>query len=188
MVKIPLQAKKTYSWIIFDIYQRPQKMYDWTTKTFEIAKKIYTVETIPVLKNWKIIITKQRQPQKKEFDPDYICFPGWRLDEWETIEQWAKRELQEETWLLSGEFFLYKIYEPYHKIDYKFNLHIAKNCEYVWEQKLDWWEKIEIMEIDFDEMIDIVCGEDYWNYRFANDVFRMKEQWTLWEFKKLLWL
>ncbi len=187
MSQIPAKAKKVFSWVIFDIYQRPQKMFDWTTKTFEMVKKIYTVETIPVTKKWKIIITKQTQPNRKSKIPDYVCFPWGRLDEWENIEQWAKRELEEETWLQSDSIFLFKTYKPYHKIDYKFHLFIAKDCDLTGKQELDGWEKIEILEVNFDDMIDMICAENYWNPRFANDIFRMKENWEIWNFKKLLW-
>ncbi len=150
-----------------------------------MASKPYTVNTIPITKTWKIIITKQTQPWK---ETPYLCFPGWRVDKGEDYLIAAKREMQEETWLWSDSVSLYKSLDMAYKVDYQFLIYIAKDCEFKFEQNLDGGETVEVLEIDFDEMVDIICSDAFGLPQFAVDVFRMKEQWKIWEFKKLLGL
>lgn len=91
---IPKNAKKVFSWIIYDIYQWERELFDWTKATFEMAKRSWTALVIPILDNWHILVTKQEQPWIWE----YIDFLWWRQDKWEELIDTAKREFLEETW------------------------------------------------------------------------------------------
>lgn len=154
---IPLNAKKVFSWIIFDIYQWEQEMFDWTTSTFEMAKRAWTVMVIPVLDNWKILIWKQEQPWKWQF----IDFLWWRQERWEETLITAKRELFEESWYRAKEFELIISKNLWwSKLEWEINYYIARWLGKVWEQKLDSWEKIELLEVSLSDFLNLNFPKD----------------------------
>lgn len=65
-MKIPLNARRVFKGIIFDVYQWEQKMFDGSFKTFEMLKRLNTVEIIAIQNN-KILLSKQSQPNKENF-------------------------------------------------------------------------------------------------------------------------
>ena len=93
MKQIPVEAKCKFRGEIFDVYQWPQKMFDGTTKTFEMLKRDDTVTTVAV-KNDKVVITYQTQPGQDWF----YDLPGGRHDNPQEDELMAaQRGLKEET-------------------------------------------------------------------------------------------
>jgi len=181
-MKIPSDARKVFDWVIFDIYHRDQKMYDWSIGTFERVKRVPSIQIIPVV--WdKIVISKQHQPHLK--DP-YMSLVWWRSDEGELPLDAAKRELLEETWLQSNDIMLYKVYNPYDKIDREVYFYIARNCEKVAEQALDNWEKIELMYVNFEEFISFVGSSNFWFSSFTVDILTIQKEKKLEEFKNII--
>lgn len=169
-MKIPLNAKRVFKGIIFDTYQWKQKVFDGSFKTFEMLKRVNTVEIIATKEN-KILLSKQSQPTKKNF---YSLFGG-RANENEKPLITAKRELLEESGLASNDWELIKTFSPIHKIDWKIYTFVARDCEKTAEQKLDAGEKIEVVECNFDEFIKIVESDKYWGNELVLDVLRMKQ-------------
>lgn len=149
---IPKNAKKVFSWIIYDIYQWEQELFDWTKATFEMAKRTWTALVIPILDNWNILVAKQEQPWNWE----YIDFFWWRQDKSEELFDNAKRELFEETWYKANSWELILSKNLWwDKLDWELNYYLANWLEKVWEQKLDSWEKIEILELSLDEFLNL---------------------------------
>ncbi|OGK64599.1 hypothetical protein A2313_01695 [Candidatus Roizmanbacteria bacterium RIFOXYB2_FULL_41_10] len=165
--KIPTHAKRVFKGIIFDVYQWQQQMFDNTMATFEMLKRPNTVEVIAT-RNQKILLSKQSQPNKKDF---YSLFGG-RSETHEDPLVTAKRELIEESGFSSNNWDLFKIYEPLHKIDWKIYTYIARQCQKEAPQKLDSGEKIEIVECGFDEFIDIILSDQYWGNELVLDVLK----------------
>lgn len=169
-MKIPSTAKRVFKGIIFDVYQWPQIMFDGSISTFEMLKRPNTVEIIATKGN-KIFLSKQSQPNKKDF---YSLFGG-RADDGEEPLETAKRELLEESGMKSSDWTLYKTFTPIHKIDWEIYTFIAKDCEKIESQKLDSGEKIEIVESTFDEFIKIVESGEYWGNELRFEICKLQQ-------------
>ncbi len=180
-MKLPPEAKKVFKGVIFDVYQWQQEMFDGSTATFEMLKRVSTVQVITI-QDGKICVAHQSQPTKK----DFYSLLGGRCEVGEEPLVSAKRELLEESGLVSSDWELLKTYQPSHKIDWDIYLYVAKNCQKVAEQKLDAGEQIAIKTCTFEEFIDIVLSEKYWGDELVLDVLRMKVNGTLGEFKQKL--
>jgi 8-oxo-dGTP pyrophosphatase MutT (NUDIX family) len=168
-MKLPSNAKKVFSGIIYDIYQWPQKMYDGTTHIFEGIKRANTVLVIPTIGN-KIIITHQEQPDK----PKYFSLLGGRGEKEEQPLATAKRELKEESGLESDDWELYAIYDNFSKFDWEIYTYIARDCKKVSHQRLDPGEKITLLEVSFNEFIDMHTQDGFWGGEMTIDILKMK--------------
>jgi len=164
-MRIPVNAKQVFKGVIFDVYQWPQKMYDGSLATFEMLKRPNTIEIIPIQDN-KILLSAQSQPTKTNF---YSLFGGRSEPDEEPLVT-AKRELLEESGLKSNDWELYRIYEPFHKIDWQIYTYIARNCINAGQQQLDSGEKIEVIKCTFDEFVEIVLSDKYWGNELALDI------------------
>jgi 8-oxo-dGTP pyrophosphatase MutT (NUDIX family) len=154
---IPVNAKKVFAGKIFDTYQWPQRLYDGTDVTFEAIRRPDSVNILPITSEGKIILTKQEQPGMKPF----IGALGGRLDEGETPLQAAERELLEEAGLKAEKYELWSTTHIAEKLDWVIWTFVAKGCSKVSEQQVDGGEKIELIEVTFDEYMDIVAQETY---------------------------
>jgi ADP-ribose pyrophosphatase len=168
-MKLPPNAKKVFQGIIFSVYQWEQKMYDGTTATFEALKRPGTIQIIPTIGD-KILLSHEEQPTK----PRTFTFLGGRQEPDEEPIVTAKRELLEETGLESSDWELLKIYHNEGKIDWDMYLFVARNCKKVAEPDLDAGEKIDVIEVSFDEFLEKVSSEDFWGKIIANDILRLR--------------
>src|SRR3989339_424548 len=168
-MKIPKQAKKVFTGEIFDIYQWPQKMFDGSTATFEMIKRPDTVQIIATQDD-KIFFTKEFQPNQKR---DYGLIGG-RVDKGEKPLAAAKRELLEESGMVSKKWTLLKTYQPVHKMDWTIYYYIAQDCKIVAKQNLDAGEKITIHKNSFEQFIKNIVGLPSWNNQFVYDILKMQ--------------
>ena len=144
---IPKEAHRVFSGIIYDVYNWEQKMFDDSVQTFEMLKRPDTVKIIPV-KEGKVVITKQTQPNLKEFKD----IPGGMHDIDDEDElQAAQRELREETGLVCKYWKLVSINQPHNKIEQFVYIFIAWDVLEENEQMLDNGEKIETELIAFSD-------------------------------------
>ncbi len=182
-MKIPEHAKQVFKGIIFDVYQWNQKLYDGSTAIFEALKRPATIQIIPIFKR-KILLSYEEQPGKSR---TYTFFGG-RQEEGEEPLFTAKRELLEETGLESTDWELIKIYHSEGKIDWSTYFYVARNCKKTAPQKLDAGERIEIKEVNFEDFLNILESENFWNDTIATDIFKMRYKYTdrLTEFRKKL--
>lgn len=182
-MKLPEKAQKVFTGKIFDVYQWDQTLYDGSTAVFEMLKRPNTLQVIAV-QDGKIAITYEEQPTKGPF----YSLIGGRQDEGETPLEGAKRELLEESGLVSDYWVLYKTYMPYTKIDWEIYTFIARNCKKVNEQSLDGGEKITIQSVTFEEFVETIFSEKFYGREIAYDLMQMmyREPEKLEEFKKQL--
>jgi len=153
---IPKNAKCVFRGQIFDIYQWPQKMFDGSFETFEMAKRADTV-TIFAIKDGKIVILKQRQPNTSEF----YGVPGGRHDhEGETELDAAKRECLEETGMTFRNWKLIYVQQPQGKLDWFNYTFLATDFIKQVPQQLDNGEKISIKLMTLDQVNEIVENPD----------------------------
>ena len=148
---IPPHAKKVFKGVIFDVYEWEQELYDGTKAVFEKVKRPDTVVVFPVLPDGRIILTEQEQPGK----PPFIGATGGRVDEGENVLEAAKRELLEESGYQAESFYLWDARHPVGKIDWVIYTFIAKGLKKVAEMNLDGGEKIKLMPVSLDELIDL---------------------------------
>lgn len=150
---IPNKAKKVFSGVMFDVYQWDQEMYDGSVQIFEKVDRPDTVEIIMTTTDGKLLIQRQQQPDLDEW---FMCLTGGRMDKGEKPIESAKREMLEETGCVSEDWELLDKYHGSSKINWDLYVYVARNCERIREQQLDVGERIELMEVTFDEFIDMV--------------------------------
>lgn len=180
-MKIPAEAKKVFQGTIFSVYQWEQKMFDGSIETFEMIKRPNTIEVIAT-SGKTIYMSRQSQPNK----PEYYSLYGGRGEEGEAPLESAKRELLEESGLISEDWELIKNYQPTPKLDWEVYLFVARNCKKVAEPHLDAGEKIEELSCTFDEFIKIIEHDEYWGKQLLLDILKMEKEGTLQRFKQQL--
>ena len=182
-MKIPKQAKCVFKGKIFDVYQWPQKMFDGSIATFEMLKRPGAVRVIATQKD-KIILNKEIQPAGKK---SFGTFGG-RIDEGEKPLTAAKRELLEESGLVSNDWELLETHEFYpEKMEFNMYTFAARNCKQVQEPTKDPGEKIKPVPVSFNEFIKIALAKDSPMSRgFAYNILRIKYEGKLKEFKQKL--
>ena len=147
--KIPDNAKQVFKGLHFSTYQWEQKLYDDSFKTFEGIKRKDTAIVIPVIGE-EVVLVKEIQPHWPEAMTTLIA--GGVEDE-ETLEEGAKREVREETGLVFEDFYLVRADNMANGIDWKIYTFVAKNLKETKEKMLDAGEQNEILKVSFEEMI-----------------------------------
>lgn len=183
MFQLPKKAKKVFQGEIFQVWQWSQKMYDGSVQTFERLDRADTTQVIATSGN-KVLIQKQQQPDKEKI---YTSLPGGRVEEQEDALKSAKRELLEETGLISEDWELWQKYSPVGKVVYCHYIFIARNCQKVADQNLDGGEKIENRWVDFVEFLDLTEDDSFFDLYLKNYFYKCKlDSKIKTEFKKLL--
>ncbi len=168
-MSIPSNAIKVFEWKTFDVYQREQEMFDGSTKIFEKLKRNNTVDVVAISKGWDIFVLEESQPGRDVF----YGLIGWTCEDGEQPLETAKRELLEETWLVSEDRELFNSYTLSSRIDYTSNIFIAGNCELVGSQNLDpGWEHITIKQLRREDFIAVVTDPKFRVGEFALDMLR----------------
>jgi ADP-ribose pyrophosphatase len=160
---IPPDAACVFRWIRADIYQKNQLMYDGSYSTFEYIRYLDGAFVIPILPNGNILLTLQEQPGREKF----YSFPGGSFDFHEEDPlACAERELLEETWYRSD------IIVPWFRFNGTANVmtythyYIARDCRQIQEISPDPGEKIQLVEVSFDELLELVSDKRFhhhWN-------------------------
>ena len=182
MSSIPENAKRVYKGEIFEIWQWEQKMFDGSMETFEMVKRSNTIQIITTM-NGKILTTREEQPGRPT---RHFGLYGGRGEEGEEPLQTAKRELMEESGIETDDWELWRVYEPAVKMDWKIYIFIARNVRRVAEPTLDVGEKIDQVEMDYEQFVDKISDDSFWSPSFSNDLLRLKLEGSLEEFKKKL--
>jgi ADP-ribose pyrophosphatase len=155
--KIPSNAKQVFSGILFDVYQWEQEMFDGSTQTYEALRRADTAGVIAVTKDKKILLTRQIQTARMPF----VCAAGGRLDKGESPTEAAKRELLEETGYSAEKIVELGAVQPSSKIDFAVYLFAALDAQKIAEPTLDPGEKIEALEVDFEEFLKIATKDNF---------------------------
>ena len=143
------------------------KMFDG--RYYQDLKRPNTLQIIPTLGN-KIILAKEEQPTKSM---DFTLLGG-RQEPNEDPIRGAKRELLEESGLSSENWENYGVFSPIHKMEWDIYYFVARDCQKIAQQKLDGGEKIELIEVNFNDFIDIVLSENFWGSDLVLRVAKLK--------------
>lgn len=153
---IPSEALCVFSGIRSEVFQWEQEMFDGSKKCFERIRYADGAFAIPVTPEWKIILIKQEQPARKK---SFLSFPGgWFDHPFEDPLICAKRELLEETWYVAHDdnWILWKTYLGTQNIPLYAYFYVARWVYKVADITPDPGEKIEVIEVTFDELLSLV--------------------------------
>jgi len=145
---LPPNAKRVFAGKIFDTWQWPQKLFDGSEAIFEKIVRFPTTSVIATAGE-KILLSNEEQPGA----PPFRDFPGGRVDPGEAPLTAAKRELLEETGMISDSWELLQRWVCDGKIRWFIFNFIARDCQKVAEADIDAGEKISSKWIDFEELL-----------------------------------
>lgn len=165
---IPGDAELKFEGVIFDVYQWEQELYDGSKTTFERLARPDTVVAFPVLKDKRILLIEDTQPARETI----LTAPAGRIEEGETPEEAAKRELKEETGFEPESLSLLYSYQPFTKIDWVIHVFVARGCTKTVEPSLEPGEKNVPRPVTFDELIDLVKNGGYDKDRFDTYILK----------------
>ena len=163
---LPENARLAYEGKLFDVYEWDQKLYDGTMAVFEKIVRSDTVTIFPILDDGRIILINDSQPHRETI----LTSPAGRVEPGETPEEAASRELLEETGYASNRWEPFYTMTPIGKIDWMVYAYIAKGAKKVQEPTLDAGEKIEVLFVTFDELINVVGKGDTYRDDFTQVV------------------
>jgi ADP-ribose pyrophosphatase len=180
---IPKHAKKVFKGTVFDVFQWEQKMFNGTTKIFEVAEQLHGVSIIATVKD-KVVVLKQKQPDTSW----YFTLPGGYLDiPGETPKQGALRELMEETGLKPSKIKHWNTFERQGRARSKYHVFIAYDCQKVAEQSVDGGEKIEVNLVTFEKFLKLSDETKFHNKDVVIEMLRARvSKQKKAEFKKLI--
>lgn len=181
--KLPKNATKVFSGVIYDVYQWRQKLYDGTYTTFEKLVRGDIVNIIPITLEGKIITTKQSQPSHQ----DFFGMPGGKVDPGESGFEAAKRELLEETGYQAKSWHLWRKKQFLSNIVCDTYVYIATGCKKVSSQNLDAGEKIELDLLNFQEWLNLLVDDQFRDFEISLEIFKLKQNQRKWhKFLELL--
>ncbi len=185
MAKFPKDAKLVFDGNMFKVYQWQQKLYDGSFATFEGIKRRHTAQVIAISDN-KINYNLEEQPHRSR--PFYGLIGG-QIEYDEDPLQGAKRELLEETGMVSDDWELWYSFEPSGKIDWTIYWYIAKNCRKIENQHLDPGEKITLLQTDIETfMNEVITSPDFRDAELKNRFLGKFDEDKVAEFKLKLGL
>ncbi len=165
---MPEKAKRVFEGQIFDVYQWEQEVYDGSTMTFERIARPDTVVIFPILESGEVLLVEDSQPGRSTL----LTAPAGRLEEGETPEEAALRELKEETGYVPDAIELLYAYQPYNKMDWMIHVFVGKPCRKVAEQNLDAGEKISLKPVTVDQLFAMAVSGEYAMDQFDVRVLR----------------
>jgi ADP-ribose pyrophosphatase YjhB (NUDIX family) len=151
---IPPHAQRVYAGAIFEVYQWEQELFDGSKAIFERLRRPDTVGVFPVLPDGSIVIVKEEQPGTDS----YVSILGGRMELGEAPDAAVLRELREESGYAARELALWDAQQPVNKIDWAVYTFIAKGIEKAGEQQLDAGERVELLTVSLDELIELVAA------------------------------
>lgn len=168
-MKIPSQATCVFKGKIFDVYQWEQQLYNDTYTTFEMLKRPDTTQVIAVCGD-NIVLAHEEQPGKNS----YVTPFGGRIEIGEDPLEGAKRELLEESGMISDDWELWLTENEFGKIEWTVYTYIARNCQKVDSQHLDGGERITCQEYSFESFLDTVTAPSFRSTGITQEVLRMR--------------
>jgi len=167
---LPADSACAFDGRIFKVYTWPQKMYDGSVETFETVIRPDSVHVLATVGN-KILITKQMQPHKAAA---FYDTPGGRVEEGESLEEGAARELREETGYEAETITVWREYVAPTSVRMRIGLCIARNARKVCEPALDAGEQVESLFVTVDELLELVENFGFRNAMINADLLRIK--------------
>lgn len=166
---IPADAERVFRGKLFDVYQWEQKLFDGSVTTFEKLKRPDTAYVIPVMTDGTLLIAQQQQPGT----PTTFGLLGGRIEEGESPEHAAQRELAEEAGLSARSLVLWDSYQFLPKLEWAIYTFVARDCEQLDQRSLDAGEKIDLIRLHFDDLLDLAAREQFGDLEVALRMLRI---------------
>jgi ADP-ribose pyrophosphatase len=113
-----------------------------------------------VTKEKKILLLEEEQPSEEKT----FTFPSGVVEKGDTKESCAKRELNEETGYTSENVSYWFSKDAGARLECKYHIFLAKDCELQGKQTLDPGERIKVSLISFEELLEIIEEIKFKNY------------------------
>ncbi len=155
-MKIPKKAKRVFAGIVYDVYQWKETNFDGTPATFEAVKRHDSVQIMPTTRK-KVFVGREEQPGRKPF----YSFFGGRVEKGETPLAAAKRELAEESGMVSDDWVLIETYHVPGRIEWRVHYYVARNARAAHKQQLDPGERIMVMPVSFTKFIKLLAHPEF---------------------------
>lgn len=147
---IPVEARKVFEGILFDVYQWEQELFDGSYETFEMLKRPDTVLVIALDDNDQVIVMREQQSGAPVRE---ARVPGGRVNETDTSTLAAiQREIHEETGITMREWKFIEAIQPEVKIEWFIHVFVARGIQSVDEPHTDPGEKIEVRRMPYEEL------------------------------------
>jgi 8-oxo-dGTP pyrophosphatase MutT (NUDIX family) len=146
----PDSARIAYQGPLFKAWQWDQELYDGTTTRFELLTRRDTVLILPITTDRKVLLATEQQPGVRK----RLHTIGGRVEDGETPEAAAARELREESGLAAGAFTLWASWQPLSKLDWAVYLFWAGGLVNVDQPNLDPGEDIHLTPIPADDLLE----------------------------------
>jgi len=167
--------------VVFTVYQWDQSLFDGSTAVFERAIRPDSVQVIPI-KDGKILVAREQQPDTKPF---WGLFGGV-IDPDENPLVAAKRELLEETGLVSDDWEPITTFAFDDKLHWKIPCYVARGCREASAPHQEAGERIEIVPVDFPRFVDILCDPECRARALTLHILLLERAGKLDEFRKKL--
>ncbi len=145
--KIPKNAKIVYRGRLYTVYTWKQRLYDGSYANYETVKRKDSVHIIPIIGR-RIAIAYVREPGWKS-----MTLIGGRMEDKESPQTTAKRELLEEGGFQSNDFEMLEKLRPTSVIDYYTHVFVARNCKKFVKQNPGPGEKIIVKQMNFENFL-----------------------------------
>jgi ADP-ribose pyrophosphatase len=160
--KRPSHAALAFKGKLFEVWQWQQELHNGTTATFEALKRPDTVLILPVQPDGNVVLIDETQPGMSPM----LRTIGGRIEQGETPEQAASRELQEETGLTAAELRLWTAWQPVNKIDWAVYLFVAHGLSTTSKAKPDAGEKIALRRFRVADLLEGAVAPNLDDYEF----------------------
>lgn len=178
---IPPDAKKVFSGVLFDVYQWEQELFDGSKGTWERIKRSDSVTVIAVHEG-RIVVSFEEHPAAEPF----TSLPCGFIERGEEPLAAAKRELREETGLVSDEWEHYASWPVGSKISWDEHVFIARGCRKEGEQHLDAGERVRVESVDWDGFLRFIVRDDFRLSNLSLHLLRLQARGGLDAFRKRL--
>jgi ADP-ribose pyrophosphatase len=148
----PAQAKQLHHGPVLDLWQWEQPLYDGSHATFECITRQDTATVIPFLDRDTVLLTRQLQPHK---DQPFLDFPGGRVDQGETLEMAARRELHEEVGAEASQWLEWQRFQNKGMVRFEEALYLASGVTLGTTNHIDPGEQIEAIPTPWEEVVQL---------------------------------
>ena len=146
-----------YQGAILEVYKDHMEFANGNTEDWDFIHHNGAAAVVPVLDDGCLLMVSQ---YRNALERDTLEIPAGKLDAAdEKGRECAKRELEEETGYRSRKWiYLGKTVESPAKLTNYMYIYLAEECEKVSDQKLDYGEDIDVLEVEFDDAIGMIMS------------------------------
>ena len=177
MVVHSQKGKRVFKGIRFDMFQWQQKMFNGKTATFETLVRKPSVVVIPV-EGENVYLIRERQPHWKKAS---IGFIAGAVEDGETLEEAARRELREEAGIECEHMDLVFSSQFIRSIEWSGYTFVARGLTHTGKTAFDGGEDIQVKKVSIAELIRLVRRKafsfpplflEHWLIRDKEDMIR----------------